>query len=127
MPALNNFPLAQDTCIINDAGATVGDGLRTGNTVTIDASWQMGTLNFSGRTVAFNWTQANFDPILYGDVTLTTAMTMATITGTPTWTFANQGTVQAVNSAGVTIRLSNFSINLFCSKSILFLNSLTFL
>ena len=111
VPALNNFPLAQDTCIIDDSGATVGDGLRTGNTVTIDTNWQMGTLNFSNRTVAFNWTQGNNDPILYGNVTLTTAMTMATITGTPTWNFAGQGTVQVVNSAGITLRLSNFSIN----------------
>lgn len=110
-PALNNFPLAQDTCIIDDSGATVGDGLRTGNTVTIDANWNMGTLNFSNRTVAFNWTQGNSDPFLYGDVTLTTAMTMTTVTGTPTWTFANQGTVQTLNSAGVTIRLNNLSIN----------------
>jgi hypothetical protein len=111
VPALNNFPLAQDTIIIDDSGATVGDGLRTGNTVTIDANWNMGTLNFSNRTVAFNWTQGSSDPVLYGDVTLTTAMTMTTVTGTPSWNFTGQGTVQAVNSAGVTIRLSNFSIN----------------
>jgi len=111
VPALNNFPLAQDTCIIDDSGATVGDGLRTGNTVTIDQNWNMGTLNFSGRTVAFNWTQGNSDPFLYGDVTLTTAMTMTTVTGSPTWTFANQGTVQTLNSAGLTIRLSQLNLN----------------
>lgn len=111
VPAVANFPLAQDTVIIDNSGATVGDGLRTGNTVTIDALWNMGTLNFSGRTVAFNWTQGNQDPVIYGDVTLTTAMTMATVTGTPTWTFANQGTVQALNSAGVTLRLQNLTIN----------------
>ena len=110
-PALNNFPLAQDTCIIDDSGATTGNGLRTGNTVTIDALWNMGTLNFSGRTVAFNWTQGNQDPVLYGDVTLTTAMTMTTVTGTPTWTFANQGTIQALNTAGLTIRLSQITVN----------------
>jgi hypothetical protein len=110
-PALNNFPLAQDTCIIDNSGATVGDGLRTGNTVTIDFAWNMGTLNFSGRTVAFNWFQGNSDPFIYGDVTLTTAMTMTTVTGTPTWTFANQGTVQALDSAGLTIRLSQLIIN----------------
>ena len=110
-PALNNFPLAQDTCIIDDSGATVGDGLRTGNTVTIDANWNMGTFNFSNRTVAFNWTQGNSDPVIYGDVTLTTAMTMLTVTGTPSWTFSNQGTVQALDSAGLTIRLSSLIVN----------------
>ena len=111
VPALNNFPLAQDTIIIDDSGATVGDGLRTGNTITFDAAWNMGTLNFSGRTVAFNWFQGNSDPVIYGDVTLTTAMTMTTVTGTPTWAFANQGTVQALDSAGLTIRLSQLIIN----------------
>jgi hypothetical protein len=111
VPAVANFPLAQDTCIIDDSGATTGNGLRTGNTVTIDALWNMGTLNFSGRTVAFNWTQGNSDPVIYGDVTLTSAMTMVTVTGTPSWTFANQGTVQALNSAGITLRLQNLIIN----------------
>ena len=111
VPALNNFPLAQDTCIIDDSGATTGNGLRNGGVITIDVSWQMGTLNFSNRTVPFGWTQGNQDPVIYGNVTLTTAMTMITVTGTPSWTFANQGTVQAVDSAGVTIRLNNFSIN----------------
>jgi hypothetical protein len=71
----------------------------------------MGTLNFSGRTVAFNWTQGNADPVMYGDVTLTTTMTMVTVTGSPTWTFANQGTVQALNTAGLTLRLSTLTVN----------------
>jgi hypothetical protein len=110
-PTLNNFPLAQDTCIIDDSGATTGNGLRTGNTVTIDTLWNMGTLNFSGRTVAFNWTQGNQDPVLYGDVTLTTAMTMTTVAGSPTWTFSNQGTVQTLNTAGITLRLSQLNLN----------------
>ena len=110
VPAVANFPLAQDTVIIDDSGATVGDGLRTGNTVTIDALWNMGTLNFSGRTVAFNWTQGNNDPNLYGDVTLTSTMTMVTVTGSPTWLFINQGTIQTLNSAGVTLRLSTLTV-----------------
>jgi hypothetical protein len=109
--AVNNFPLAQDTCIIDNSGATTGDGLRTGNTVTIDASWNMGTLNFSGRTVAFNWTQANQDPILYGNVTLTSSMTMTTVSGSPTWTFAGAGLTQTVDSAGITLRLSQLFID----------------
>ena len=110
VPALNNFPLAQDTCIIDDAGATTGDGLRTGNTVTIDTLWNMGTLDFSGRTAAFNWTQGNSDPSLYGDVTLTTAMTMTTVSGTPTWNFRSQGTTQTLDSAGLVLRLSGLTV-----------------
>jgi hypothetical protein len=109
--AVNNFPLAQDTCIIDDAGATTGDGLRTGNTVTIDANWNMGTLNFSGRTVAFNWTQSVQDPVIYGNVTLTSSMTMTTVSGSPSWTFAGAGLTQTLDSAGITIRLNSFTVN----------------
>lgn len=108
---VNNFPLAQDTCIIDNSGATTGDGLRTGNTITIDASWNMGTLSFSGRTVAFNWTQGNNDPTIYGNVTLTSSMTMTTVSGTPTWTFSGAGLTQTVDSAGITLRLSGFIVD----------------
>jgi hypothetical protein len=111
VPALNNFPLAQDTCIVDDSGATVGNGLRTSNTITIDASWNIGTLDLSGRTLAFNWTQGNLDPFFYGDVTLTTAMTMTTVTGSPTWTFCGQGAIQTLNSAGLIIRLSQLFVD----------------
>ena len=108
---VNNFPLAQDTCIIDNSGATTGDGLRTGNTITIDASWNMGTLSFSGRTVAFNWAQGNFDPTIYGNVTLTSSMTMTTVSGNPNWTFSGAGLTQTVDSAGITLRLSNFIVD----------------
>jgi len=111
--AVNNFPLAQDTCIIDNSGATTGDGLRTGNTVTIDANWNMGTLSFSGRTVAFNWTQGNFDPTIFGNVTLTSSMTMTTVTGTPSWIFSGSGLTQTVDSAGITLRLSGFIVDSF--------------
>ena len=111
VPTLNEFPLAQDTCIIDDSGATVNNGLRTGNTITIDANWNMGTLSFSGRTAAFNWTQGNFDPAMYGNVTLTTAMTMTTTTGSPSWTFCGQGAIQTLNSAGLVIRLNQLIVD----------------
>jgi hypothetical protein len=109
--AADNFPLAQDTCIIDNSGATTGDGLRTGNTITIDTNWNMGTLNFSGRTAAFNWTQGNQDPVMYGNVTLTTAMTMVTTTGSPSWAFAGQGAIQTLNSAGVILRLNQLIVD----------------
>jgi hypothetical protein len=111
VPAINNFPLAQDTCIVDDSGATVGNGLRTSNTITIDANWNIGTLDLSGRTVAFNWTQGNLDPLFYGDVTLTTAMTMTTVTGSPSWTFCGQGAIQTLNSAGLIIRLNALNVD----------------
>ncbi len=110
-PVVIDFPLAQDTCIVDDSGATTNNGLRTSNTITIDANWNIGTLNLSGRTAAFNWTQGNLDPLFYGDVTLTTAMTMTTVTGSPTWTFCGQGAIQTLNSAGVILRLSQLFVD----------------
>lgn len=110
-PVVTDFPLAQDTCVVDDAGSVVNNGLRTGNTITLGASWNIGTISFGGRTTAFNWTQQNFDPIIYGDVTLTSAMTMITVTGSPTWNFSGQGFTQTIDTAGVTLRLAQFNIS----------------
>jgi hypothetical protein len=109
-PSVNDFPLAQDTVIIDDAGATVNNGLRTGNTVTIGNNWLMGTLSFSGRTTAFTWAQSAYDPIIYGNVTLSSSMTMTSAI-TPTWTFSGQGLTQALDSAGITLPLSSFIVD----------------
>jgi len=111
-PAVNDFPLAQDTAIIDDAGAIANNGLRTGNTITISDNWNMGTLNFSGRTTAFTWNQGNQDPTIYGNVTLTSSMTMTGATS-PTWTFSGQGLTQTVDSAGITLFLNNFIVDSF--------------
>jgi len=110
-PVVTDFPLAQDTCVVDDAGSVVNNGLRTGNTITLGFSWNIGTISFGGRTTAFNWTQQNFDPILYGNITLTSAMTMITVTGSPTWVFSGQGVTQTINTAGIILRLSGIAID----------------
>jgi hypothetical protein len=71
----------------------------------------MGNWDFSGRSTAFNWTQGSTDPVIYGSVTLSASMTMTTVTGTPTWTFSGAGLTQTVDTAGITLRLSNFIID----------------
>jgi hypothetical protein len=43
-PNSNNFPLAQDTAIFNNSGAIT--------TITVNANWYVGTVNFSSRTSA---------------------------------------------------------------------------
>lgn len=43
-PAVNNFPLAQDTAVFNNTGAA--------GTITVDASWNVGTVDMSARTSA---------------------------------------------------------------------------
>jgi hypothetical protein len=72
----------------------------------------MGTLSFGGRITAFTWNQGNNDPIIYGNVTLTSSMTMTGLTS-PTWTFSGQGLTQTVDSAGITLFLSNFIVDSF--------------
>jgi hypothetical protein len=88
--ATANFPLAQDTVIINDTG------LNTSNTITMDAPWWMGTLNVT-RTNA--WTLAFIGgPFIYGDVTLTS---VTTLTGALNFNFLGQGLTQTLTTNGV--------------------------
>ena len=96
-PAANNFPLAQDTATFTNSGAT--------GTVTIDAIWNIGTIDASGRTSA--WTLAGASQSnIYGDVTYGSGIT-ASITGR--YNFSGRGT-QTFTTAGKTIA-NNFTIN----------------
>lgn len=89
--AVGNFPLAQDTCVF-DANTTTG-------THTIDASYNIGSLNMSALTVAVTLATGSTAPTFYGNVTLDADVTL---TGTGTFTFAGQGTTQTITSAGRT-------------------------
>ena len=90
--ATANFPLAQDTAIIDDAGLTAS------NTITYDASWWLGTLN-STRTAAWTFT-CNGSPTMYGDFTLTT---LTTTSGAAACTFIGRGTTQTLTTNGVSL------------------------
>jgi hypothetical protein len=84
-----NFPLAQDTAIIDDTGLT------TGNTITIDAGWYIGTLNCT-RTNA--WTLASAGgPTIFGDFTVPS---VTTHTGAGTYGFQGQGLTQTITTNG---------------------------
>jgi hypothetical protein len=89
-PAVNNFPLAQDTAVFDNTG-TVG-------TVTVQAAFNIGTLNMSGRTSACTIDWSNSSPVYYGSVLLGSGVTPGT-TGAPT--FAGRGT-QTITSGGNT-------------------------
>jgi hypothetical protein len=92
--ATANFPLAQDTVIIDNTGLTAS------NTITIDASWWIGTLNVT-RTNA--WTFAfSGGPSIYGDVTLTS---VTTVTGTAVPNFLGQGLTQTLTTNGVLLSM----------------------
>lgn len=96
-PAANNFPLAQDTAVFNNTGAA--------SLVIINAAWNIGTINASGRTSA--WTlSGTAGPSIYGDVTYGSGVS-ATISNL--YTFSGRGT-QTYTTAGKTLA-NSFAVN----------------
>jgi hypothetical protein len=61
-PAVNNFPLAQDTAVFDNAGSVTGN-------ITIDRSWNIGELNCGTRSTTMR-ILASATPNCYGNVTL---------------------------------------------------------
>ena len=92
-PAVGNFPLAQDTAIIENTG------LNTGATITINGNYSINTLNMSGRTNAMTWAHGAFGIPIFQDL-LTTSSVTSTSTGN--FTFAGKGRTQLVTSSGAT-------------------------
>lgn len=89
-PDINNFPLAQDTAVFDNAGAA--------GTVTINAAWNIGTFDASARTSAMTLTNSTNAAVIYGDWKFGTGVTSST-TATAI-TFSKQGT-QTITSNGV--------------------------
>ena len=87
-----NFPLAQDTVVIDDAGLTAG------NTITYNAAWSLGVIDFSSRTNAMTFGTGVVGPSIYGSLTLSSAVTL---TGTSPFFFRNKGLTATITSAGV--------------------------
>jgi hypothetical protein len=86
-PAVNNFPLAQDTAVFDNTGAAT--------TVTISDPWNIGTLNMSARTDAMTLSGGNALDV-YGNWTCGTGVTQSF---TNTTFFSGIGT-QTITSAG---------------------------
>ncbi len=92
-PAVNNFPLAQDTCIFESTSP------GTGATTTINAAYNIGTIDMSARTTnTMTLATGSTTPAIYGNWINGTG---TTLTGTGTLTFAGRGT-QTITSAGKT-------------------------
>lgn len=87
--ATANFPLAQDTVIIDNAG------MNTSATLTLDVDYNIGALSAGGRTNAITIT-GSVAVTFYDDVTLSTNITT---TYTVTATYAKRAT-QVLTSAG---------------------------
>jgi hypothetical protein len=90
-PAVNNFPLAQDTAVFGSASP------GTGTTTTINASYNIGTIDMSARTSnTMTLATDTTSPNIYGNWINGTG---TTLTGTGTMTFAGRGS-QTITSAG---------------------------
>lgn len=91
VPNLDNFPLPQDTCIFDNIGAA--------GTITLNANYHIGAIDFSQRTAAITIATGSSSPRFYKNVTLSSAVT---ITGTGTWNFLGIS-IQEITSSGRTI------------------------
>lgn len=92
IPANANFPLAQDTAIFTDTNPAASA------TVTYNAAYNIGTIDFSARTLALTWGVSS-GPTVYGDTVLSTAITPTT---SSTISYAGRGNTQYIMSAGRT-------------------------
>lgn len=90
-PAVNNFPLAQDTAVFDNTGSVTG-------TITINTRWNIGTFDASARTSAMTLTTSTNSPVVYGDWKFGTGVTSSSTTGNIT--FSKKGT-STITSNGV--------------------------
>jgi hypothetical protein len=88
-PDANNFPLAQDKAIIENTG------LNTSATITLGVAWWIGEFDASTRSNAMTFSNSTATPIVYKNVTLSSAVTM---TGTGVWSFVGQGITQILDT-----------------------------
>lgn len=91
-PALANFPLAQDTAIINNAGAATSINQGT-------IGWNIGTLDMSLRTTAVTFSTSTGGPDVYGDWLNGTGVTLA---GNTTVNFSGYNNTQQILGNGRT-------------------------
>jgi hypothetical protein len=89
-PAINNFPLAQDTCFFE------ATGLNSGATITINAGYNIGTIDMSARTANTMTLTINIACSIYGNWINGTGTTLS---GGGTTTFSGRGS-QTFTSAG---------------------------
>jgi hypothetical protein len=92
-PAVNNFPLAQDTAVFESTSP------GTGTTTTINAAYNIGTIDMSARTSnTMTLATGSTAPFIYGNWINGTGTTLS---GTGVMTFAGRGS-QTITSAGRT-------------------------
>jgi len=101
----DNFPLAQDTVVFIVSPSVFPS---SGGTVTVDAAYNIGTIDMSARTSnTMTLATSTNTPAIYGNWINGTG---TTLTGTGTMTFAGRGS-QTITSAGRTFTQPIFSNN----------------
>jgi hypothetical protein len=91
-PALNNFPLAQDTAVFDNTGAVTG-------TITINTGiYWLPAINIT-KTGAMTLTSSTNFPRFYGSLTFQAATVLA---GTGNWTYTPTGKNSTITSNGIT-------------------------
>jgi hypothetical protein len=96
-----NFPLPQDTAIIENTGLTAT------NTITVDNPYNIGSLDASTRTNAMTFATGTRTPVFYGNFTYGSGVTP---TGTGTLVFSNRAT-KTLNSGGVSFPAVSITVN----------------
>ena len=92
-PAIDNLPLAQDTAVFTASSPP------SGSTITINAAYNIGTIDMSARTSnTMTLATVSQTPTIYGNWINGTG---TTLTGTGVMTFAGRGS-QTITSAGKT-------------------------
>jgi hypothetical protein len=89
--ATTNFPLAQDTAVIEDAN------LNSGASINLGLTWNMSSINFSGRTLPVTFNTQSTNQLIYGNFTLSSAVTFSSA---GSYTFLGQGVTQNITSGG---------------------------
>ena len=86
-PAVNNFPLAQDTAIFDNTGSITG-------TITIQVGWNLPAISIT-KTGAMTLANGTQTPLLFGGLTLQAA---TVTTGTGIWSYAAYGVASTFTS-----------------------------
>ena len=86
-PAVNNFPLAQDTAIFDNTGSVTG-------TITIQIGWNLPAISIT-KTGAMTLANGTQTPRLFGSLTLQAA---TVTTGTGAWSYAAYGVASTFTS-----------------------------
>ena len=100
-PNINNFPLAQDTAVFDNASTVTG-------TISVDQYWSVGSVNTSTRTLAMTIAHNSGLQVRSSGVTLSSAVTMTGsvpiffygTTGTQTFT---QNSANLSGTVGITV------------------------